>query len=57
MGSLCVTQRAQTGAMLGWDGVGSGREVQEGGDTYMLMIESLCYVRNQRKVEKQLCAN
>ena len=40
MGSLCVTQRAQTGAMLGWDGVGSGREIQEGGDICILMADS-----------------
>ena len=26
----------------GWDGVGGGREVQEGGDTRMLMADSCC---------------
>ena len=40
--SFSVTQRAQTGAMLGWDGVGSGRETQEGGDICILMTR--CYM-------------
>ena len=44
MGSLCVTQRAQTSAMLGWDGVGSGREIQEGGDICILMADSCCHM-------------
>jgi len=28
---------------MGWDGVGSGREVQEGEDVSTLMADSCCY--------------
>ena len=28
----------------GWDGVGGGREVQEGGDICILMVDSCCYM-------------
>ena len=40
--SFSVTRRAQTGAMLGWDGVGSGRETQGRGDICILMTR--CYM-------------
>ena len=30
--------------LQGWDGMGGGREVQEGGDIYILMAGSCCYM-------------
>ena len=48
-GDLCVTQGAQPSALLnleGWDGVGDGREVQEGG-TYVSLWLILVDVRQK----------
>ena len=39
--------------LKGWDGVGSGREVQEEGDRCILMADSL-RGRNQCNIVKQL---
>jgi len=39
-GILCMSQGTQTGTrdnLEGWDGVGVGREVQEGGDIYIYL--------------------
>ena len=36
----------------GWDGLGGGREVQEGRDMYLSMADS--YGRNQHNIVKQL---
>ena len=41
MGTCCIAQRAQLGARWSPRGVGSGREVQEGGDICVHMAESL----------------
>ena len=30
--------------LVGWDGVGGGREVQEGGDICISMTDSCCYL-------------
>ena len=41
-----------------WDGVGGGREVQEGGDMYTPMADfMLLYGRNQHNIVKQLSSN
>ena len=45
VGSCCITQGAQLSALwqprgVGWGG--AGREVQEGGDMYILMADSCC---------------
>ena len=42
MGICCVTQGARTGApdnLVGWDRVGGGREIQEGGDICIPMAD------------------
>ena len=47
MGSCCITQGTQPGALWqhrGWNGVGGGKEVQEGGDIYILMPDSCWYM-------------
>ena len=48
VGSCCITHRAQPGALwqpggMGWDGVRTEREVQEGEDICTLMVDSCCY--------------
>ena len=40
----------------GWDGVGGGRELQEGGNMYRDKFDS-CYGRNQHNIIKQLSSN
>ena len=40
----------------GWDGVGGGRELQEGGNMYIDKVDS-CYGRNQHNIIKQLFSN
>ena len=40
----------------GWDGVGGGRELQEGGNMYIGKVDS-CYGRNQHNIIKQLFSN
>ena len=60
MGSCCVTQGAQPGALgqpRGWDGIGGRREAQDGGTTYILMAVMLMYGRNQHNLVKQLPSN
>ena len=41
----------------GWDGVGDGREVQEGKDMYTYDWFMLMYGRNQQNIVKQLSFN
>ena len=41
----------------GWDGVEGRREVQEGGDICILMVDSRVYDRNQHNIIKQLPFN
>ena len=46
MGSCCVTQGAQPGALWQprwWDGVGNGRETQKGGAYVYFISDSDCY--------------
>ena len=43
MGSCCITQEAQLvlcDNLEGWFGMGSGREIQEGGDICMIMADA-----------------
>ena len=43
VGICCVTQGAQSSVcdnLEGWDGVGAGREVQEGGETCIPVADS-----------------
>ena len=43
----CVTQGAPPSAVWqprGWDGMADGREVPEGGDIYIPMADSWCYL-------------
>ena len=40
MGNGCMTQGTQTGALERWDGLGGGREVQEGGGVGTPMTDS-----------------
>ena len=42
MGICCVTQETQTGALndLVWECLGGGREIQEGGDICIPMVNS-----------------
>ena len=40
-----------------WDGVGGGKEVQDGGDTYICGWFMLIYGRNQHNIVKQLSFN
>ena len=41
MGICCMAEETQTGPLYleGWDGAGDGREVQKGGDIFMLRFD------------------
>ena len=44
-------------SLEGWEGLGGGREVQEGGDMYTYGWFMLMYGRNQHNIVKQLSFN
>ena len=52
-----MTQGTQTQALSQPTGVGGGREVQEGGDVYIPMVDSSWHGRNQHNIAKQLSFN